>query len=273
MAQSVKKYGGQGVITTDWGFWSTLSPAATTLYAPLCAWSIACSVDETTRDVAALAETMRTRDSDVAMKQYGQYPVLLDTVANSKTTGLFTGGPLLDLQAFSAGEKILSGITFEVASDHDGAVNNCVVVGNNKKDMPTESVIFQGSTLARTIAFLHAGFVEEPQFVPRKLGHYLIDYENGRKETVELLENWNITDIRSSEGLRHNAWTFIRSPDVLIGARACWHGFSPAGVPLNLQLFVWRNPYPDLRIRGIRLSAAAAPPHSKIAIVGLTFLQ
>lgn len=273
LAQSTKKYGGQGVITTDWGFWSTLSPVATTLYAPLCAWSTTCSVDQNNADVVALAETMRDRDSESGADKYKPYTTSIEEVGNASATGLFGIGSVLDLRALSSGRQIFGGITFDVSSDKGGTAGNCVVVANDDDKLPIESAVFLGSMQGRSVAFLHAGFVEEPQFRPRKLGRYLVEYENGQKETVDLLENWNITDIRSSEGLRHNDWTFTRSPEVLIGARTGWRGFSAVGIPLNLQVFVWQNPHPEQKIRSIRLSAATSPQNLKIALVGLTFLQ
>ena len=110
--------------------------------------------------------------------------------------------------------------------------------------------------------------------IVRKLGRYLVEYDDdGGSETIDLLDNWNITDIRSSEGLRHNDWTFLRSPDVLIGSRPVWHGGSASGLPLNLQLFVWNNPHPAKKIHRITLIAADEPKGTKLALLGLTFLQ
>ena len=107
----------------------------------------------------------------------------------------------------------------------------------------------------------------------RNLGRYIVEYDDGRLETIDLLENWNITDIRSSVGLRHNDWTFLRSPDILIGSRTAWQGNSGSGVPLNLQLFVWNNPRPVKKIRSISLVAGDDPKGTKLALLGLTFLQ
>lgn len=58
MAESVKEYDGQGIIASDWGFWRTLSPAATTLYAPLCGWPTDCSIGEGDVDITALATVL-----------------------------------------------------------------------------------------------------------------------------------------------------------------------------------------------------------------------
>ncbi|MBU4484304.1 beta-N-acetylhexosaminidase, partial [bacterium] len=282
LAQSVKNYGGQGILTTDWGFFSTLSSSATTLYGPLCAWTTECVIDDKNKDVEALAETMRggiyqtVLPKQIEISLAGITNNSLGSSSDGNGKGLFGIGPVLDLSAFSPGRQVLGKVSFDVVSDEGGRRNNCVVVtsfeeGDN--DLPNQAVVFQENMAANAIAFLHTGFVEEPQFRPRKIGKYDVKYANGITETIDLIENWNITDIRSSEGLRHNDWSFFRSPDVLIGAKTGWRGSSASGVPLNVQVFIWKNPNPAQKIRSIRLSAAETPMKSKIALLGLTFLQ
>jgi hypothetical protein len=270
-ARSVGKFGGRGVIATDWGFLSTLSPAATTLYAPLCAWSVMCPDDNGSNlDVATLAEIVRGRNDAINIRKYEQYPVRLETSNGASTTDPFGLGPILDLRALPAGRQIFAGTTFDLVHDKGGVGIGCVVVGVEGGKFPREAAIFQGLIQAEWLAFLHTVLVEEPQYRPRRLGSYQIDYENGSSIVVELMEGWNITDIRAREGVRRNDWTFARSPDVLIGARTGWHGESSLGVPLNLQVFTWQNPHPELKIRRIRLNADNAPPNSRIALLGLT---
>ena len=282
MAGSVKHSGGQGIIAADWGFWRTMSPAATTLYAPLCAWSVRCRIGDGNSDVVALAKTVR--DPVYAGNSFKQIPVSLDESSNrparvlsgGNNSALFGVGPVLDLRAFQPGRQVLGGILFDVLPDNGGRRNNCVVVSNAGRDLtgePKTISLFMGNAEARQIAFLHTGFVEEPEARVRKLGWYLVEYDNGASERIDLLENWNITDIRSSEGLRYNDWTFLRSPTVLIGAKQVWTGSSANGIPLNLQLFVWNNPHPEKRIRRIKLVAADKPEGTKLALLGLTFLQ
>ncbi len=282
MAGSVKYSDGQGIIATDWGFWRTMSSAATTLYAPLCGWSVRCRVDEGNYDVAALAETVR--DPVYGSNSYKQMPVSLAEASNrpaqassgGNNKALFGIGPVLDLRALKPGKQVLGGILFDLLPDNGGQQNNCVVVSNTGRDLTGESkviTLLTGNTEARHIAFLHTGFVEEPETRVRKLGWYVVEYDDGVSETIDLLENWNITDIRSSEGIRHNDWTFLRSPTVLIGAKQVWTGSSASGIPLNLQLFVWNNPHPEKRIRRIKLVAADEPEGTKLALLGLTVLH
>ncbi|MBI5237010.1 MAG: hypothetical protein HY887_01115 [Deltaproteobacteria bacterium] len=283
MAESVRYFGGQGIISTDWGFWGTMSPAATTLYAPLCGWSVKCRVDESDNDLAALAKTVR--DPVYAGSPFKQAPVRLEAPSNRSArassgadySAFFGAGPVLDLRAFQPGRQVLGGILFDVLPDDGGRRNNCVIVSNTGSylagDPPKAINVFTGNAPVRQVAFLHTGFVEEPVTIVRKLGRYLVEYDDGGSEIIDILDNWNITDIRSSEGLRHNDWTFNRSPDVLIGSKPVWRGNSASGMPLNLQLFVWNNPYPAKKIRRIRLIAADVPEKVKLALLGLTFLQ
>ncbi len=272
LAQSSKKYGGAGVIATDWGFLSTFSPAATTLFAPLCAWSTNCTLGTDGRDVVALSETMRPRAYDGVLTGYSQVPVSLRDVGNDSTSGIFGLGNVLALPLTLSQKQNVDGIIFDVLSDQDGKAPNCVVGANEKGNLSKGIVVYRGGQSARMLAFLHTSLIEEPQVRSRRLGTYLVEYENGQMESINLIENWNITDIRSGEGLRKNDWTFTRSPDVLIGSQIGWRGHSSAGVPLNLQMFTWRNPHPEQKIKNIRLLVDAVPGNSKIALIGLTFL-
>ncbi len=281
-AESIKRFSGQGIIATDWGIWRTMSPAATTLYAPLCGWSAQCRNDEGDSDVEALAETMR--NPIYAGRSLKQTPVSLDEASNKATMALSDGnnnalfgfGRSLDLSAFQPGKQVLGGITFDMKSADGGRRNNCVVVSGSDRRLsgdPRTIALFKGNATALQIAFLQTCFVEEPTMNVRKLGWYLVEYDDGSSEKIDLLENWNITDIRSSEGLRQNAWSFLRSPDILIGAKPVWRGNSASGIPLNLQLFIWNNPRPGKRIRSIRLVANDEPKGTKLALLGLTLLS
>lgn len=277
LAKSVKKYSGQGIIATDWGFQATLSPAATTLMASLAAWSKTIPGREDDVDLWALAETMRT---SYPASKGSQTPVSLASVSNRSTqavamdTGPFNTGPMLDLRAFPSSTQQIGGITFNVGNGERGTKNNCVTVAKKRLRDGGASVtkeVYRGSIAARSIAFLHTAFVEDPQYRLRTIGSYEVEYTDGSVERIDLKENWNITDVRSTEGLRKNDWTFARSPDVLIGSKLVWRGTAASGIPLNVQLYIWRNPYPDKIIKFIRMSAAIAPVNSQIILLGMTF--
>jgi len=131
---------------------------------------------------------------------------------------------------------------------------------------------FQGMR-AKALAFLHTCYVEEPQYRPVRLGAYKIVYPDGTRERIELIEGWNITDIRSSPGLRHNDWSFARCPDVLIGSRLAWRGQSLTGLPLNLQVLIWKNPYPQKKVKQIIVQANGSDEYTKIALLAVTALN
>ena len=222
--------------------------------------------------MAALAATLRP---PAFARRFGrQAPVDLAAVANAPTTvieggpGLFGMGPGLDLRALPVGPLVLGGVNFNPAP---GAV--AVVSGSPRVAGPQEATLFNGRDRVSGIGFLHSCLAEEPQAEVRRLGRYLVTYESGRSAVIDMLDNWNITDIRSTEGLRQNAWSFVRNPDILIGAMPAWRGVSAAGISLNLQTLVWENPYPDETINSIRVSTSGAPPNTKIAVIGLTFLH
>lgn len=281
LASSVKQFGGQGIIATDWGFLRTLSPAATTLFAPLCGWSSQCAA-ETNGDVEFLAGFLRDRSLQIS--SYRQSPVPLGETANRSTwdyaqgsgKGIFDLGPVLDMRAFAPGRQSFGGVSFDVTPSGEGKRNNCIVATSNYGDgiLSKKSIMLPAGTApVKAIAFLHTCFVPEPQIAPRDLGEYIVEYQGGRKIRISLQENWNITDVRSTESLRTNPWTFSRSPDVLAGSYPGWRGYSAAGVPLNAQMFVWRNPFPEEIISRLVLKTSASVPYSTVALLGVTLLQ
>lgn len=282
LAKSVKLFKGAGVIGTDWGFWRTLSPAATTLFTLLGGWSTTVTVDRQDADVTALADMLR--DDSSAKTHAKQMTVNLAAAGNRSTwdtipgdgKGLFDLGPVLDLRALPSGRQDLGGIIFDLLPAEGGATSNAVVVENSLRGVVNTKIqskkIVLGGQLAKSVAFLQTAFVEEPQVDLRKLGDYVIEYENGRKVTVDLMENYSITDVRSSEGLRNNSWTFTRSPDVLIGSRLAWRGSSASGLPINLQTFIWNNPHPNEALRSIIIRVNKDPSGTKSALLGLTLL-
>ena len=108
--------------------------------------------------------------------------------------------------------------------------------------------------------------------MPREIGQYVIEYSDGKKETISLVQNWNITDIRSEPSLRHNSWSFSRMPQIILGSDVAWEGLSETGIPLNVQNFIWKNPYPEIPIRKIELKAKEIKQKLKIALLGITLL-
>ncbi len=281
-ARSVKQYGGYGMFLSDWGFWSTLSPAATTLYTLLCAWSLQCGIDSTDNDTRVFAESLR---APMYARTFGHHtPIELrratgrvtefDRGRPSRTT--FGIGTFLDAQQFQKGKQRIGGILFDLSGGEGENPSGAVIVsnaGDRGGDMQRSLKVHVGGAKASALAFLHTAFIEEPSMTPMRLGTYVVTYVDGRSETIDIVTNWNITDIRSGQGVRKNAWAFTRRPDVLIGAKTAWCGYSLAGVPLNMQLFLWSNPHPDRAIERITLSIGDEVKGAQIALVGITLLE
>jgi hypothetical protein len=278
MVRSIHKYGGSGIVGTDFGFFSTLSPASTTLYASLLGWSLKTSVSGSDPDVLALADSLRTDSDSLSLRQE---PLDISRAFNESTysrqlgEGIFGKGPILDLRRLNAGKRYLGGILYDLKPAEEGQSKNCIVVSNadDENNKISSRMSLDLNLSGRAIAFLHTSFVDEPQYQYRILGVYKIIYDDGTVEKIDLGEGWNITDVRSSIGLRKNDWTFNRRPDVLAGAHLAWQGTSSTGIPLNIQTFIWNNPHPEKKIQKIEISVPVKAGKKRIAILGLTALN
>jgi hypothetical protein len=281
LARSAIQHGANGIVATDFGFWSTLSPAATTLYTPLLGWSHEKVSVEENSDVSALAAMLAARPPVASMKQ-----LLLDLkpsfnksscdISAQEGKGIFGVGPFLDLRALKPGDGYYGDILFNVVDPHEGEANNCVVMGNVKsgdKTVTPKKMLRMDNGKAKYIGFLHTCLLAEPRYRPHSIGKYNILYEDGSKSEIALIEGWNITDVRSSVGLRLNDWTFARSPDVLIGSQVVWRGESITGIPLNIQMFSWKNPHPDKLIKGIEAVITEDKQPAKVALFAVTLLD
>jgi hypothetical protein len=278
MAKSVALYGGSGVIGCDWGLWRTLSPSGTTLYNILSGWSTHLTTRDDGSDVEALGEALR---SDSYLRRFStQVPVSLEPPKDSPAgdprgeprEGLFGLGPAFGLRNFPRGEATIGGVRFRLGVSVDSGFGDAIVLdGSSRPGAPSTAKIELDNRRTNAIAFLHTCLLERPQTTPRKIGEYLIRYTSGRTINVPLLENFNITDIRSVERLRDNPWKFSTRPDVLTGSAVGWSGVSTGGIPVNLQTLVWTNPYPGEAIQEIGFRIVERK--CKLALLGLTCLN
>ena len=280
MAKSIFKFAGNGIIGSDWGFWRTLSPAASTLYSSICGWDNDCSISKCNIDTHTVSDYFYKFDT----KNYRQLPVSIDALANKSTLdknpvdsyGIFDVGSSLDFSSLPTGNVKFSGITFIIRSPENGTMKNCVVIGSDKrngKELPAETVLQINQTLIHSIGILHTCFVDSPQYRPRNIGEYIVKYDDGSSSSIKIIEGYNITDVRSSEGFRKNSWHFVRTPDVLLGSKLAWRGQSKIGLPLNLQMIVWENPFPSKKIEKIIFRSKKIGGASRIAILGLTLME
>ena len=116
----------------------------------------------------------------------------------------------------------------------------------------------------RSLVFLHTTTDPPPgtthiyhrkKTEPTKVGRYEVTYEDGSKETIDLVFRKNITcwNNRLGTGL----------------APVVWRGRTEAGALIQLCAYEWPNPKPDVPIRGIdAISAKSSVKPVLIAITG-----
>lgn len=239
LARSVRRYGADGILASDWGFWATLSPSAVSLYAVKAGYDSSTKVQEDGEDaVLAMAGEMR---GQAAVQHDGYSPIPLHANASRATQSVAAQArrdfvrPNLD--TVPVGRSNLAGVTFEVSGSSEGGLAEYIRVTG-----PEQLAISLGGKRSAGLAFLHAMWQAQPRVQPRNVGAYELIYQDGQRERVELLENYNITDLRSGPGVRANPWTFASSADVLLGSVLGWRGRSRSGTLVNLQVLTWTNP-------------------------------
>jgi hypothetical protein len=280
MAKSVTKYKAEGVLGSDWGFWATLSPATTSLYPLVAGWSREAQVSGDGKDgVTALARGLR---GSIAGEVY--QPISIDTAMNTSKVdsdpfdgvGLFDLGSAYDLRLMPGGKQIFGGVSFDLSVSTEHAQYDTVAVSHgsvNRMPLPHEVRIPIRVDRYRSLAFLHAAYVAAPQNAPRKIGAYVVEYTDGSKVEINLIESYNITDFRSSPGIRRNVWGRFVGVEEIVGAIPGWRGQALAQVSVNTQVLVWRNPAPGKAIQSVHLVADDIKEKSVIGLLGLSGSQ
>jgi hypothetical protein len=197
-----------------------------------------------------------------------------DFVGDGK--GFFDFGEFADLRYLEPGILNTGKIKFKILSNKSIRYKNCLIVGFEAygKKHPTNKISIRiNNEKIRGIAFLHTCLLNEPDYNHKKIGQYIIVFNDGKTDTIDLIQNFNITDIRSSQSVRENVWNFSRAPDILIGSERAWTGKSATNAPLNLQNIVWENPYPEKPIKKIIFKAIDIDQRLRIALIGLTLIR
>ena len=273
MAKSVRAMGANGMMATNWGFWRTLSPAATTLYALLCAWSSDLSPGNADEDVALLGSLLRPQKR---LRWRKQAPIPLDAVfdnAPENSVGSLEIGPAIDLQSLPTGLHRFGAVQAVLPEPRQMRSLVLCSADTEKACKRSITIPLNPPVRADAIAFFHTLFAEEPSVQLTKVGHYTIKYTDGRIERVGLISGWNITDIRSNPGIRRNPWPFSVRPDILLGSEIAWVGQSLQGIPLNIQKFVVTNPFAATPISSIHVSLKGNLFRSKFLLIGITALE
>lgn len=254
--KSLIRYKGDGILASDWGLWSTLSPSATSLYAVKAGTDSSITVRSDGED-AALALAGEMRGAGAEKMQSGFFPVGLDKITNESTMdsafddgrGFVDLSSAFDLRALPSGQQDFAGIPFRILPTDDNGKTNCLIAAG-----PEKLTIPMDQKRVKTLAFLHTMRQALPQVGPRPVGSYEVIYVDGKREHIFLREGYNITDVRSGAGVRRNPWGFYKGTDILLGSFLGWRGPSLSGMPMNLQVMLWDNPEPNNPISEIIVS-------------------
>ncbi|MGE0385215.1 MAG: hypothetical protein AB7Q97_10830 [Gammaproteobacteria bacterium] len=275
MARSVRRDGGAGLLGSDFGFWSTLNPGATSMFALAAAWNP--DISPPGSDAAAVADLalrLRPPSHGAAGFQTIELDAVNDARADSEAfdgRGFVDAGPALDLSSVPMGRQSLAGVAFEVPTA--GAPGLDLIAARSGEGVGASersARLTLGGARYKSLAFLHAAYMAMPTVYPREVGRYVIEYQDASREIVPLVEGLNIADMRAETGLRVNPWRFRSGIDEILGALPGWRGYTRAGVPITLHVLRWENPRPEKPLRAVTIQANEIGTRMGLALVALS---
>lgn len=277
LAQSAYKYGALGILGSDWGFLRTLSFGANSILCLEYGWSInKPELGELLYDpIKVFAKEIKplflipNKESifNIDLSPYANESTIDEKFGDS--IGWFDLGPLFDLKNLPIGEQKFAGINFYIASPKNGQ-KNCIIVGKNTyQPLPEEIKGIKVNKKVKALFFLHTMMSPLASVWHKTIGVYKINYADGTFVDVKLIENFNITDFRSSGIFRQNPWSFNKGFEILYGSECGWEGISLSGAKINLQVYKWENPFPEKIVKSIDIKAVGEKP-VKIALLGIS---
>jgi len=173
-------------------------------------------------------------------------------------------GHEFDLSALPTGRQWFGGIVFDVPPP-DGP--QCVVLAASEDAdrLPQRAWQVPVNAKAHALAFLHTcsrpdrfsrHIYDRKHVNPGVVVRYVVHYANGRSATVTCRWNQEITDWNSGWGSAH--------------CRTGWLGHTAGGALARVEVFEWRNPYPDTRITAVDVVSARA--EVRPVLLGLTVI-
>jgi hypothetical protein len=165
-----------------------------------------------------------------------------DEVADDKTGGWFDQGAK-DFREMPLGEQETCGVTFRIIDPSSNNNKSCIILrGTEKPYFPQKAEIEPINRKAVTVCFLHSCGWGDLTF-NQVIADYRVSYKDGTKEEIPLLCGTDITD-----------WSPVNATAktrVAFGSRS-----------KGLNVFLWKNPYPDKEISSISFESkntAAVP--------------
>ncbi len=175
-------------------------------------------------------------------------------LTDTNETGWIQKGSGVDLSSLPTGSNVrLGGYAFDISS-------SIMLKGarSTAQDLPAR-VSLELGTKAASFACLHTAGWLSPLTTPRtKIGAYIVEYTDGSTVNIPLEYGRNIS-----------AWTEPLVKTTIFDP--VWQSTTKDGLAINLVVFTWKNPKPDLEIR--RLTIESAGLQSNPTLIGLTLLE
>jgi len=274
--RSAKKAGLTWASGSSWMYCSATNPAMMNMLLGEYAWT----PNRPTLDaldyepLGKLAEWMKgPRVSDVPCDQT---PIDLRTAMNRSYVddvpgddrGWLDMGAEKDLSALEAGRQRMGRYLFDVqpAAGDKG----CVLLRGAR--MPLEGVPSSASVelgkACDALVFLHA--LHHLQYGPRTAGQYVVTYEDGRTEAIDLRHTINI-----GPWLRRwksGWWKHERTRGHYWHTERAWVGYTLAGDEVCLLAHEWTNPRSDVPLKSIEAKLTDNSPDLALGLFAITAL-
>jgi hexosaminidase len=178
-------------------------------------------------------------------------------LAAADDAGWFELGPQHDLSALPRGQVRLKGITFQIGQAEEAHAPAAIVLSGRLSrglKMP-DAVELQIGAPAAQLAIVQA--TNYPCDPGTRVGTYELTYEDGQKETLELVYGENVL-----------AYTDLAAAPA---APIVWSGRTGAGGPASVRVLIWSVAAPDKQIRTLKAQSAHAA--GALMILGITGLE
>ncbi|MBI4978642.1 MAG: family 20 glycosylhydrolase [Spirochaetes bacterium] len=268
-AREIAAIGAMGVLTTDWGFLGTRQPGANSMMGVAAAWNTGMTAPSALpwSPAAVFAAAIHRCDSPSRMSFARFTPIALDGVATHKRMGdassWFGLGMRRDLSFLPGGNVRLFGIDYQIGE-------TCIVVGKANGATRASAPALPVNMTAKSLVFLQAMHVEQPEVKLQTYGIYRITYANGETTNISI-DGKNITHWLTDSSRKNpwQAWDYAHTWN----AALAWEGCTPAGEAVNLQAYEWINPKPDAVISSVEMRAQQNIPGLMIGLAALTAVR
>lgn len=174
---------------------------------------------------------------------------------NKKKTQCFELGPRYDLRSLPSGVQWLGSVPFQIVDRDRNNDRDAIFLMDDKareeEELPDRVWQIPVGATVSSLVFLHTTTLPPPgsstledrtKREPGKIGRYVVTYEDGSQEKIDLVFRQNIADWNNRLG------TGL--------APVVWRGKTEGGALIQICAYEWVNPRPALALRGIDVASA-----------------